>query len=117
VNGQTWQARTAVALVAGAVGLGICGLLAVYVSGAFVLLTLVVAIAVGWRFGPVYGGIGAGVPPVGIAFVGSDSDYIGERILAALFVVLLLGGTAWVVGRVRERYGHPPWGRSTRVSR
>jgi hypothetical protein len=117
VNGQTWQARTAVALVAGAVGLGICGLLAVYVSGAFVLLTVVVAIVVGWRFGPVYGGIGAGVPPVGIVFAGSDSSYVGERISAALFVVLLLGGLAWATGRVRERYGHPPWGHSKGVSR
>ena len=24
---------------------------------------------------------------------------------------MLLGGSAWLTGRVRERYGNPPWGR------
>ena len=32
--------------------------------------------------------------------------------LTALTVVLLLGGSAWLTGRVRERYGKPPWGHS-----
>ena len=92
-----------------------CALLARYVSNAFVLGTLLVAIAVGWRFGPVFGTFGAGFPPVGIAFVGSENDVVGERISAAVFVILLLGGAAWLTGRVRERYGRPPWGHSTGV--
>jgi hypothetical protein len=108
VIGTTWQARTAAALIAGAVGEGLCGLLAITVSDAIGLATIVVAVAVGWRFGPVYGGLGAGFPPVAIAFIPSD-DAIGARVSVALFVVLLLGGSAWVVGRVRERYGRPPW--------
>ena len=116
MNGATWQSRTAVALLIGAIGEGAFGLLAVYVSGAFALATIPVAVAAGWRFGPVFGGLGAGFPPVGIAFIPSD-DVIGARISAALAVVLLLGGSAWVTGRVRERYGRPPWGRSTGVSR
>ena len=46
----------------------------------------------------------------GSSFVDSGDDYLGERILTALTVVLLLGGSAWFTGRVRERYGKPPWG-------
>lgn len=114
MNGATWQSRTAVALVIGAVGEGACVLLAAYVAGVFVLGTLVIAIALGWRFGPTFGGIGAGFPPIGIVFVNSD-DVIGQRISAAFAVVLLLGGSAWVTGRVRERFGHPPWGHSEQV--
>jgi hypothetical protein len=53
---------------------------------------------------------------VGLALVPSD-DVIGARISAALAVVLLLGGCAWVTGRIRERFGKPPWGPSTGVSR
>jgi hypothetical protein len=109
VSAGTWQSRTAVALVAGAVGEGACGLLAVWVAGGFALLTLVVAVAAGWRFGPRYGGVGAGLPPVGLAFVGSSGDHVGERMSAAAFVVLLLGGLAWLTGSLRERYGHAPW--------
>ena len=116
MNGATWQARTAVALLIGALALGICGLLTIYVSGAFALATIAVAIALGWFLGPVYGTVGAGFPPVGLAIVPSD-DVIGARISAALAVVLLLGGSAWFTGRVRERYGNPPWGHSTGVSR
>ena len=112
MNAATWQSRTAVALIAGAVGEGICGLLVLYVASGFVLLTIVVAVLVGWRFGPTYGGIGAGLPPVGLAFAGSENDVVGQRISAAFAVVLLLGGSAWITGRVRERYGKPPWGRS-----
>ena len=113
MNGAPWQSRTAVALLIGAGGEGGCVLLAKYVAGGFVLATFVVAVALGWRFGPWVGGTGAGTPPVGIAFVSSGHDYVGERISAALAVVLLLGGSAWVAGRVRERYGHPPWGHSS----
>jgi hypothetical protein len=116
VNGATWQARTAVALLIGALGEGICGLLAISVSAAFALVTIPVAIAIGWRLGPVLGGVGAGFPPVGLALVPSD-DVIGARISAALAVVLLLGGCAWVTGRIRERFGKPPWGPSAGVSR
>src|SRR5205085_362643 len=60
VNGATWQARTAVALLIGALALVICGLLTIYVSGAFALATIAVAIALGWFLGPVYGTVGAG---------------------------------------------------------
>jgi hypothetical protein len=116
VNGATWQARTAVALLIGALAEGLCGLLVVYVSGGFALVTIPVAIAMGWWLGPVFGGVGAGFPPVGLALVPSD-DVIGARISAALAVMLLLGGCAWVTGRIRERYGKPPWGHSTGVSR
>jgi hypothetical protein len=86
------------------------------VAGGFVLATLVVALALGWRAGPWVGGAGAGIPPLGVAFVGSGHDHVGERLSAALAVVILLGGTAWVAGRVRERYGRPPWGHSSGVS-
>jgi hypothetical protein len=111
VSAASWQARTARALVLGALGEGILGLLALSVSSAFGLATLVVAIVLGWYLGPLYGALGAGFPPIGIAFVPSD-DAVGQRISAALFVVLLLGGLAWTTGRVRERYGRPPWGQS-----
>jgi len=115
VNGASWQARTAVPLLLGAVGEGICALLAVYVAGGFAVATIIVAVVLGWRFGPIFGAIGAGFPPVAIAFVPSN-DYIGQRISAALAVVLLLGGSAWVTGRVRERYGKPPWAHSAGAS-
>jgi hypothetical protein len=111
VSTASWPARTAVALAIGAAGEGGCALLAIYVSGAFAVATIAVAIVIGWYFGPVFGGVAAGFPPVGIAFVPSD-DYIGQRISAALAVILLLGGCAWLTGRVRERYGDPPWAQS-----
>ena len=69
----------------------------------------------GGASGRVVGTLGAGVPPIGIAFVDSGGDSAGERIQVAIFVVLLLGGSAWLAGRVRERYGKPPWGHSERV--
>jgi hypothetical protein len=116
VNGGSWQARPAVALLLGAGGEGGCVLLARYVTGGFVLATFVIALALGWRAGPWVGAAGAGIPPFGIAFVGSAHDHVGERVSAALAVVILLGGSAWVAGRVRERYGQPPWGRSPGTS-
>jgi hypothetical protein len=116
VSGATWQARTAVALLIGAVAEGVCVLLADYVAGGFVLVTFPIAIALGWAFGPSIGGVGAGFPPLGIAFVDSGDAHIGERILTALTIVLLLGGSAWMTGRVRERYGKPPWGHFRRPS-
>ena len=86
-------------------------LLTEYVAGGFILLTFVIAIFLGFRFGPWIGGLGAGFPPLGIVFVDTGDHYLGERILTALTVVLFLGGAAWFTGRVRERYGNPPWGR------
>jgi hypothetical protein len=108
MNGASWQGRTALAVLLGAVAEGILALLAVEFSSAFGLATFVVAVVLGWRLGPLYGAVGAGFPPVGLALVPSG-DVIGARILGALAVVLLLGGTAFVTGRVRERYGRPPW--------
>jgi hypothetical protein len=111
VNGSSWQARTAIALSIGAIGEGASVLLAAYVAGGFILLTFVIAIVLGFRYGPWIGGLGAGFPPLGIIFVDTGDHDVGERILTALTVVLLLGGSAWFTGRVRERYGNPPWGR------
>jgi hypothetical protein len=116
VSGSSWQARTAVAILIGAGGEGGCVLLARYVGGGFLLVTLVVAVALGWRFGPWVGGTGAGTPPLGLVFASSGHEHVGEAVFAALAVVLLLGGCAWMTGRVRERYGKPPWGPSTDVS-
>jgi hypothetical protein len=110
VNGASWQARTAVPLLIGALGEGACVLLSETVAGGFVLVTFVLSIALGWRFGPNFGGFGAGFPPLGLVFADSGDSSIGERILTALTVVMLLGGSAWLTGRVRERYGKPPWG-------
>ena len=111
MNGSSWQARTAIALLIGAIGEGACVVLAKYVAGGFVLLTFVISIWLGFSFGPWIGGLGAGFPPLGIALVDNGDAYVGERILTALTVALLLGGSAWFTGRVRERYGNPPWGR------
>jgi hypothetical protein len=116
VNGASWQARTAVALVIGALGEGACVLLSEWVAGGFVVATFAISLALGFRFGPSVGGFGAGFPPLGLVFVDSGDSYLGERILTALTVVLLLGGSAWLTGRVRERYGNPPWGHSLRGS-
>jgi hypothetical protein len=116
VNRSTWQGRTAVALIAGAAGEGLCVLLAAYLAGGFILATFAVAIAVGWHFGPWIGATGAGTPPLGIVFVGSGGDPVGQRVFTALAVVIMLGGTAWLTGRVRERYGKPPWGASEGAS-
>jgi hypothetical protein len=109
VNAASWQARTAIPLLIGAVGEGACVLLSETVAGGFVLATFLVALFLGWRFGPNFGGFGAGFPPLGLVFADSGDSYIGERILTALTVVLLLGGSAWMTGRIRERYGKPPW--------
>ena len=111
MNGSSWQGRSAIALLIGAMGEGACVLLTEYVAGGFILLTFVIAIFLGFRFGPWIGGLGAGFPPLGIVFVDTGDHYLGERILTALTVVLFLGGAAWFTGRVRERYGNPPWGR------
>ena len=116
MNGASWQARTAVALLIGALGEGACVLLAGYVAGGFVLAVFAISIGLGWRFGPSVGGLGAGVPPLGVVFVDSGDVHVGERILTALTIVMLLGGSAWLTGRVRERYGNPPWGHSERPS-
>jgi hypothetical protein len=116
VSGASWQALTARALVLGALGEGIFGLLALTVANGFAVATLVVAVVLGWYLGPLWGGLGAGFPPIGIAFVPSD-DAVGQRISVAVFVVLLLGGLAWLTGRVRERYGRPPWAQSRGPSR
>jgi hypothetical protein len=116
VNGASWQARTAVALIAGAAGEGLCVLLAADVTGGFILATFLVAIALGWWFGPWIGGTGAGTPPLGIIFVDSGGDPLGQRFFTALAVVIMLGGTAWLTGRVRERFGKPPWGSPTGLS-
>jgi len=114
VIGTTWQARTAAALIAGAVGEGICVLLDLAVTGAFVLAVFLVALAVGWFFGPWAGGVGAGAPALGLVFVDTGGDSTtGSRVLSALAIFLMLGGSAWVVGRVRERYGRPPWAHRT----
>jgi hypothetical protein len=110
VSAATWQGRAAVALLAGALGEGVCAVLAISVSNGFAVATLAVAILIGWHLGPVFGGFGASFPPVAIAFFPS-SDVIGRRISAAVFVALLLGGLAWITGRVRDRYGQPPWAR------
>jgi hypothetical protein len=116
VNGASWQGRTAVALIAGAAGEGACVLLAASVAGGFIVATFAVAIALGWYLGPWIGAVGAGTPPLGIIFVGSADDPVGQRVFTALAVVIMLGGTAWLTGRVRERYGKPPWGPSAGVS-
>jgi len=108
VSSASWQARTARALIAGALAEGVFGLLAISVANGFAVATLVVAVVLGWYLGPRYGALAAGFPPIGIALVPSD-DAVGQRISAAFFVVLLLGGLAWLTGRVRERYGRPPW--------
>lgn len=110
MKGASWQARAAVALLVGAIGFGACVLLSAEVAGGFVLATFAVAIGLGWWFGPWIGGLGAGFPPLGIVFVDPGDAALGVRILTALSVVLLLGGSAWFTGRVRERYGNPPWG-------
>ena len=64
VNGSTWQSRTAVAVLIGAIGEGLCGLLAV------VRLRRVRAADARRRdrdrlaaSGPIFGGVGAGFPP------------------------------------------------------
>jgi hypothetical protein len=116
VSGASWQSRTAVALLVGAAAEGACVLLAAYVAGGFVVATFAVAIALGLVFGPWIGAVGAGTPPLGIAFVGSGDDPFGERLFTAIAVVIMLGGCAWLAGRVRERYGDPPWGSSPGVS-
>ena len=108
MSSASWQARTARALIAGALAEGVFGLLAISVANGFAVATLVVAVVLGWYLGPRDGALAAGFPPIGIALVPSD-DAVGQRISAAFFVVLLLGGLAWLTGRIRERYGRPPW--------
>ena len=87
-------------------------LLAEYVAGGFILLTFVIAIALGLRFGPVDRRARRRLPAARRSSSSTPATTtVGERILTALTVVLFLGGAAWFTGRVRERYGNPPWGR------
>jgi hypothetical protein len=109
VKGASWQSRTAVALLIGAAGEGVAVLLSESVAGAFVLATFAISVGLGFAFGPWIGGAGAGIPPLGLLLVESNDDTFIQRLLAVVAVVLLLGGSAWMTGRVRERYGHPPW--------
>ena len=72
MNGASWQARTAVALLIGALGEGACVLLAQYVAGGFILLTFVIAIVLGLALrARGSAALGAGFPPLGIVFVDS----------------------------------------------
>ena len=112
MNGATWQARTAVALLIGAVARASAGCSRSTSPARSRWPTILVAIALGWRLRARR--TAAWAPdsrPWGSRLVPSD-DVIGARISAAFAVVLLLGGCAWFTGRVRERYGNPPWGHS-----
>ena len=71
----------------------------------------------GWVFGPVAGGLAAALPFV--AFTVFDLVRGGDEgavvVSAGLAAVLILGGAAWLVGSLRDRYGRasPPVVRRT----
>ena len=111
MNGASWQARTAVALLIGAIGEGACVLLAEYVAGGFVLATFVDRRSrSAGASGPSIGGFGAGFPPLGIAFVDSGEAYLGERILTALAVVHAAGRLGLVHGTRARALREAPMG-------
>ena len=72
------------------------------------LLLVLEAGILGFVFGSRPGTVGAVVPIVvfGIGVVATDSGGTrGSDVAVVVFVVLLLGFTAWMVGSLRARYG------------
>ena len=76
-------------------------------AGSLAVLYLAIAVALGFRFGPRDGGIASALPLLGV--IGGGSDSLATRLEFTFFAVLLMGGTAWLTGNLRERYGRPPW--------
>ncbi len=76
-------------------------------AGGLSILYLAIGAALGFRFGPRVGALAAAIPTIGI--VGASSDSLSVRLEFTFFALLVVGGTAWFVGNLRERYGRPPW--------
>lgn len=76
-------------------------------AGGLSVLYLGIAAALGFSFGPRDGGLAAAIPLIGV--IGVSSESLTVRLEFVLFAALLVGGTAWLVGNLRERYGRPPW--------
>jgi hypothetical protein len=76
-------------------------------AGGLSILYLAIGGALGFRYGPRAGALAAAIPTIGI--VGASSDALAVRLEFVAFALLLVGGTAWLIGNLRERYGRPPW--------
>jgi hypothetical protein len=79
-------------------------------AAAASILFLFEAAILGWVFGAGPGGLAA-IAPVAVfgvidAATCSGSD-CGAHIAIVLFLMLLLGFTAWMTGTLRARYGRP----------
>ena len=83
-------------------------LLIVTGAGGLSFLYLPIGIAMGYRFGPRAGALAVSLPMVGI-ILGQSSDSLAVRVEFLAFAMLIVGGSAWFVGTLRERYGRPPW--------
>ena len=117
MNGASWQARTAVALLIGAARRGrLRAARAMTSPAAFVLATIVVAIALGWRFGPSVGGVGAGFPPIGVAFVDSGGDTSARASRPRSPSSCCWAAPPGSPDACASATGTPPWGHSAGVS-
>jgi hypothetical protein len=74
------------------------------------LLLLLEAAILGFVFGSRPGTVGSVAPIVvfGIGVLATDTGTRGSDAAVIVFLVILLGFTAWMVGALRARYGRPP---------
>ena len=98
-------------VVCGSISEGLLILLLAEAGGAAApaaLLFVLEAAILGWVFGPQPGLAGAVVPIVvfGVVVLATASrGDVGSDLGVLVFVILLLGFTAWFVGALRRRYG------------
>jgi hypothetical protein len=103
-------------VVCGSISEGLLILLLAEAGGAAApaaLLFILEAAILGFVFGPQPGMVGAILPivvlGVGVLATASRGDF-GSDLGVIVFVIVLLGFTAWFVGALRRRYGRPGWG-------
>jgi hypothetical protein len=105
--------RFVLPIVCGSISEGLLILLLAKGGGAAApaaLLFVLEAALLGWVFGPELGTVGATVPVVVFGIVVLATDSSGDRgsdTAVIVFVLLLLGFTAWFVAALRRRYGRP----------
>jgi hypothetical protein len=105
--------RFVLPIVCGSISEGLLILLLAKAGGAAApaaLLFVLEAAILGFVFGPEPGTVGAIAPVVVFGIVVIATAASGDRgadIAVIVFVLLLLGFTAWFVGALRRRYGNP----------
>ncbi|MEO9177048.1 MAG: hypothetical protein ABI317_16160 [Gaiellales bacterium] len=105
--------RFVLPIACGSIAEGLLILLLAKAGGAAApaaLLFVLEAAILGWVFGPEAGTLGATAPVLVFGIVVLATDSSGDRgsdVAVIVFVLVLLGFTAWFVAALRRRYGNP----------